>query len=58
MHFFGAILGPVRPSVPCCFGAGRCSCYSSVSSSSSSNGCFGAGRSFWAAAAAGALMGD
>ena len=28
-------LGPVRPSVPCCFGAGRCSCYSSVSSSSS-----------------------
>ena len=34
-QFFGAILGPVRPSVPCCFGAGRCSCYSSVSSSSS-----------------------
>ena len=32
-HFFGAILGPVRPSVPCCFGAGR---YSSVTSSSSS----------------------
>ena len=57
MHFFGAILGPVRPSVPCCFGAGRCSCYSSVSSSSS-NGCFGAGRCLWAAAAAGGLMGD
>ena len=56
-HFFGAILGPVRPSVPCCFGAWRCSCYSSVSSSSSSNGCFGAGRCFWAAAAAAALMG-
>ena len=36
-QFFGAILWPVRPSVPCCFGAGRCSCYSSVSSSSSSN---------------------
>ena len=35
-HFFGAILGPVRPSVPCCFGAGRCSCYSSGSSSSNS----------------------
>ena len=35
-HFFGAILGPVRPSVPCCFGAGRCFWYSSVSSSSSS----------------------
>ena len=34
-HFFGAILGPVRPSVPCCFGAGRCFWYSSVSSSSS-----------------------
>ena len=33
-HFFGAILWPVLPSVPCCFGAGRCSCYSSVSSSS------------------------
>ena len=46
----------VRPSVPCCFGAGRCSCYSFVSSSSS-NGCFGAGRCFWAAAAAGELMG-
>ena len=39
-HFFGAILGPVRPSVPCCFGAGRCSCYFSVSSNNS-NGCFG-----------------
>ena len=37
-HFFGAILGPGRPSVPCCFGAGRCFWYSSVSSSSSSNG--------------------
>ena len=58
-QFFGAILWHVRPSVPCCFGAGRCSCYSSVSSSSSSNGCFGAGRCFWAAAAAaGELMGD
>ena len=34
-HFFGAILGPVRPSVPCCFGARRCFWYSSVSSSSS-----------------------
>ena len=55
-HFFGAILGPIRPSVPCCFGAGRCSCYAFVSSSSS-NGCFGAGRCFWAAAA-GKLMGD
>ena len=36
-HFFGAILRPVRPSVPCCFGAGRCFWYSSVSSSSSSS---------------------
>ena len=44
---------PVCPSVPCCFGAGRCSCYSSVSSSSS-NCCFGAGRCFWAAAGAAA----
>ena len=35
--FFGAILGPVRPSVPCCFGVGRCSCYSSVSNNSSSS---------------------
>ena len=35
-HFFGAILRPVRPSVPCCFGAGRCFWYSSVSCSSSS----------------------
>ena len=36
--FFGAILGPVRPSVPFCFGAGRCFWSSSSSSSSSSNG--------------------
>ena len=27
----------VRPSVPCCFGAGRCSCYSSVSNNNSSS---------------------
>ena len=37
-HFFGAILGPGRSSVPCCFGAGRCFWYFFVSSSSSSNG--------------------
>ena len=36
-HFFGAILGPVRPSVPCCFGVRRCSCYSSVSNNNSSS---------------------
>ena len=42
------LAGPVRPSVPCCFGAGRCFWYSSVSSS----------RCFWAAAAAGELVGD
>ena len=45
-------MSPVCPSVPCCFGAGRCSCYSSVSSSS--NCCFGAGRCLWAAAGAAA----
>ena len=29
-HFFGAILWFVRPSVPCCFAAGRCFSCSSV----------------------------